>query len=571
MPHATSRRRFLATGATAAAAAAGARFAVAATADPAGGRYAPLDGPLDRFVESYMRAMNAPGMTLALADRDGVQRAAAYGLGDVERREAVRPEELFHIGSISKSFAALCLLQLRDEGRLDLHRPVADYTPWFRLETPFAPITTHHLLTHSAALPGNAPLFLSDPAARHRPSRPPGESFHYCNMGYVLLGHLVEALDGRPFREALRARILEPLGMTATEPVITLAARDRMAQSYSAFRNDRPYPRTGRLAAAPGLVMTEASGCVASTARDMGLYAAMIANRGRGPRGRLVSEESFALFAKPHVEAPEFGPGTSYGYGIAVETRDGHTILRHTGGMVSFASSLQVDLDEGTAAFASINAMQGYRPNPVTQHALELMRAHRSGRPLPAPPEPKAATHVPNAAEYAGVYRAPDGRALEVAADGATLWLVREGRRVALETLLEADAFAAAGLERFPLVFGRRHAADPKSPIVDASWGPDWYAHPRYDGPATFAVPDAWRGYAGHYRNENPWTGSLHVFARRGRLTVEGLPLDPVEGGLFRLADEEKSPEWLLFADVANGKAMRLKASGEDYWRVDAE
>jgi len=571
MPQTTSRRLFLATGATAVAAAAGARFSVAASPEDATGPYAALLAPLDRFVESYMRAMNAPGMTLALADRDGVQRVATYGLGDVDRREPVRPDELFHIGSITKSFVGLCLLQLREEGRLDLHRPVLEYVPWFRVESRFPPITTHHLLTHTAALPGNAPLFLSDPAARHRASRAPGESFHYCNTGYELLGHLVAALDGRPLAEALRARLLEPLGMTETEPVITLEARGRMVRSYSAWQNDRPFPRGGRLAEAPALLMTHAAGCVASTARDMGRYAAMLASRGLGPKGRVVSAESFALFSKAHVKAPEFGPAASYGYGIAVETRDGRTILRHTGGMVSFASSLQVDVDEGTAAFASINAMQGYRPNPVTQHALELVRARRGGRDLPPSPEVHPATRVENAGDYAGVYRSPDGRTLEVVAEGTALSLVREGRRVALETLLEADAFFAPGLERFPLAFGRREPADPKSPVVEAAWGPDWYAHPRYGGPTTFTVPDEWRACVGHYRNENPWVGSLHIFVRKGRLTVEGVPLVAGEDGTFQLADEERSPEWLRFADVANGKAMRLKASGEDYWRVDAD
>ena len=84
------------------------------------------------------------------------------------------------------------------------------------------------------------------------------------------------------------------------------------------------------------------------------------------------------------MAAAEFGPGASDGYGIAVDKLDGHTRLKHTGGMVSFASAIQVDLDAGVGAFASVNAMQGFRPTPVTEYALRLMRACREGSSLPA-------------------------------------------------------------------------------------------------------------------------------------------------------------------------------------------
>ena len=170
--------------------------------------------------------------------------------------------------------------------------------------------------------------------------------------------------------------------MTHSEPVITLDVREKFAKNYYAFQSDRPYPRFGRLSEAPAIIITEGAGCVASTPRDMGAYVQMIANHGNGPKGRLMSEESFALFSKPHIKAEEFGPTASYGYGIAVDKLQDHTILRHTGGMVSFASALQVDIDEGVGAFASINAMQGYRPNPVDQYAIQLMRAQREGKPL---------------------------------------------------------------------------------------------------------------------------------------------------------------------------------------------
>src|SRR5581483_7560697 len=500
-----TRRRLLSLGVEVATVAAASRFFVLESFAQNGARYQPLYSQLDQFVEQYMRNMNAPGMTLVLADRDGVQRVSTYGFSDTEHKLAVQPDQLFHIGSISKSFVALSLLQLHDEGKLDLNKPVTDYIPWFRIDSSFAPITTHHLLTHTSGLPSIPQVFPSDPAQRHRAAYAPGKDFHYCNMGYSALGHLLWTLDGRPLPEILRKRVFEPLGMDQSEPVITLDIRDKVAKNYYVYQNDRPYPRYGKICEAPSIVITDGAGCIASTPRDMGRYIQMLASGGKTPKARLVSEESFAMFAKPFVKAAEFGPTASYGYGMGIDTLDGHKILRHTGGMVAFASALQVDLDEGVGAFASINAMQGYRPNPVAQYALQLMRAQRASKSLPAMPALNPPTKVENAADYAGQYHSQDGRMLEFVADGDKLFLVREGKRAPLESAGDSFNVLHPDFERFPLVFGRADDKDPKSAVVEAGWGGDWYTNSKYSGPRQFSYPKEWNAYLGHYRNENPW------------------------------------------------------------------
>ena len=145
-------------------------------------KYGDVFVDIDRFVEQFMREMNSPGMTLVLADREGVQRVATYGYTELGVRRPLEADELFQIGSITKSFLALVLLQLREEGKLDLHKPVVEYLPWFRIQSSFAPITTHHLLTHTSGLPGAPEVFPSDPAQRHLAAYAPGERFHYTNI-----------------------------------------------------------------------------------------------------------------------------------------------------------------------------------------------------------------------------------------------------------------------------------------------------------------------------------------------------------------------------------------------------
>lgn len=563
-------RRDLLTSGMVAASAALTSFRSSAVQPSASSAYSPAFEPLDNFVEQFLRDMNAPGLTLALADSTGVQRVCTYGLNDLARHTPVNVEELFHIGSISKSFLAICLLQLHDEGKLDLHRPVERYLPWLRFDGLGRSLTAHDLLTHSAGLP-DGPLFPTDPALRHRATTVPGAHFHYCNMGYAALGHLLAQLDGRPMEDCFRARILAPLGMAATEPTITLDAFDRMAMSYQVSLNDRPYPRGGALSPSPPIAVSEASGCIASTARDMGAYLSMLINRGAGPKGRVLSKAAFELFSTAYIAADEFGAGASYGYGIAVDTFDGHRRLRHTGGMLSFASALEIDLDSGVGVFASVNSMQGYRPRPVAEYALRLMRACRDGAPLPSMPPRNPPLHVASAADYAGHYIGRGGRALDIVAQGDRLYLEFEGSRVDLEPALEpADSFTVLHpkFAHYPLVFGRAGDND-KSPVVDAGWGEEWYAGPALRGPCEFNAPDEWRHFVGHYRNEDQWIGSHRIVLRQGRLWLDGtIPLELLPDGRFYLRDEPSNPEWISFSDIVNGCAMRMRLSGADLQRV---
>jgi CubicO group peptidase (beta-lactamase class C family) len=543
-------------------------------AEPAG-LYTQSFDLLDRYIEQYLSDMNAPGLTLCLADASGVQRVCAYGFEDLTRRIPLNEDRLFHIGSITKSFLGLCLMQLHDEGTLDLHRPLRKYLPWLPFEENSRPLTAHDLLTHSAALP-DGPLFPADPALRYRPTAAPGTFFHYCNMGFDALGHLLASLDDRPLEASLRARILQPLGMTATEPCISLDTYDRIAASYQATYSDRPYPRRGPLTQSPPIDVIGASGCIASTARDMGAYLTMLINRGAAP-ARIVSEPAFGLFSHPHMPAKEFGPGASYGYGIAVDRIEGHTRLKHTGGMVSFASAFQVDAEAGVAAFASINAMQGYRPTPVAEYALRLMRACRAGAALPAPPPPSPALRVPAAGRYAGRYEGRAGRTLDIAAEGDHLFLMREGAKVPLEPAIEPEnAFTVLHPDyaHFALLFGNGDSSgsgdgDARSPFAEAGWGEEWFATAGYKGGRTFKVPDEWRSYTGHYRNEDPWIGSARIAIRSGKLWLNGVvPLEPARNGRFYLRDEPDSPEWLSFSDIVNGRAMRMCLSGADLQRA---
>ena len=523
---------------------------------------APDAKALDSFIARYMKAMNAPGMTLAMARREGAARIATFGYSDLESKEAVTPDHLFQVGSITKSFVALTCLQLHDEGKLDLERPILEYLPWLPIVAKQGTITTHHLLTHTSGLPNALGFMMSDPGARYVQAYRPGEHFHYCNLGYCILGHLIASIDGRPWSESVRRRIFEPVGMKASSAVIGGETQLRMARSYLPKFDDRLNPRLGEIAPTGLLVFDNAAGSVTSTPGDMALYMQMLMKGGAG----VVSKESFAKFTKPYIEAAELGPTSKYGYGIGVDHLDGNLILRHTGGMASFMSSITVDLDSGVAAFASINAMLGYRPVPVTQFAVQLMNAEKQSKPGPTPPDLDNPREVKNASDFAGVFETLSGRKLQVLADGSALHIVVADKRIPLERLGENSFLADEySWRRFPLVFGRTNGK-----VVELSHGPDWYVNGNYAGPKDFPVRPQYEAFVGHYRSDSPWFRSTRIVLRKGKLWADGTsPLEPLGQNLFRLGGDSFGPDVAEFLQIANGKASLLKINGSDRWRVE--
>lgn len=526
----------------------------------------PLFARLDEYVARHMRETGAPGLTLAIANRDGLIRASTYGFADIKAGLRVENETMFEIGSVSKSFVGLALLQLREERKIDFDKPVTEYLPWLKINSKFEAITTHHLLSHTAGLPG-APLLLDALLGELWTAYAPGKRFLYSNTGYNILGFLIEACDKRPFADAMRERLLVPLGMTASRPTITNDIRKHMAIGYEPLHEGKPFPRNGTLAEAQWIEVDIAAGSVASTPADMAKYVRMLLNRGALPKGRLISEESFRLFTKNVVNSPYRGEPASYGYGLWVSDVEGHTRLRHTGGMVAFSSSLDADVTSGVGAFASVNAnLRGYRPVSVTKYAIDLFNASLDGKKLPDLPGPvPSPDEVKNAAEYAGEYTSPNGKKLMLVAEGEKLILAHAGRRIVLERAGGADRFIVKhpDFETYLLGFLRVNRA-----VTEAFYGPEWYAGARYTGPRTFESRKDWEGYAGHYFNDSAWYGDTRIVYRKGRLYIEGVQqLLPRPDGKFAVGDPD-GPDWIAFESIIDGRAMRLNYSGIIFRRI---
>ena len=539
-------------------------------------RFAAAYQRLDEYVARHMAEVGAPGMTLALADRNGLLRASEYGFADVKAGTKVAPQTLFEIGSISKSFVAIVVLQLAEEGKLDLNKPVTSYLPWLKVESKFSPFTTHHLLSHTSGLSG-VPLLLRAAGTTLGVSFEPGTNWVYSNVGYDLLGFLIEAVDKKPFADAMRQRVLNPLGMNSSSPVISNEIRERLAVGYAPLQSDRPFPIRGKLGEAPWIEVPEAAGSIAATAHDMGNYLQMLLNNGAGAKGRVLSEKSFELFTKPVFKSPFRGEEASYAYGLWVSATNGHKLLRHTGGMVAFSSVMYADTTDGLAAFASVNAARlpgGYRPIPVARYALALLSAASAGQELPAaPPPPPLPTLVKNAGDYAGTFTLQSSSAPSQSSDDKKLVLTSEGDQLILQHAGSSIALETAGrdtflvkhpdFELFTLRFGRE-----KEAVTEAFHGSSWWTNERYSGSKKFEYPKGWDAFTGHFHSDSPWYGSTRIVIRKGQLLIGGdQPLVEVSPGVFRFEDDT-GVDRVTFDTIIDGRAIHANVAGVDFYRA---
>ncbi len=509
-----------------------------------------------------------PGLTLGVTDRDGTILVRTYGFAELQSRLPVTPDTLFEIGSIGKTFTAVAILQLVDEGLLDLHAPVDNYLPWFAVPQPagHAPITIAHLLSHTsgiaAGIDGTPEAAFQVWSLRDLPTySAPGERFHYSNVGYKALGLVLETVEGRPYPEIIRTRVLEPLEMLSTEPAITHDIRSRLAVGYEYLHDDRLSHSRAPLAPATWLETGTADGSIASTPEDMSAFVRLLMRRGEGPNGRLLSEEAFAQMG---TGTPREDGTVAYGYGLLIRELGGRRFIGHGGGMVGYLAAMQADPDANLGVIVLQNGI-GLNPMGLARTVIRIA----DGEPEPA--------DIAGAAydDLAGLYEPP----MEIAAAEDGLLLRHDGLEIALEQL-EDDLFVGvdATFDRFPLRVDRSVNA---APVL-------WHGGRRYvrAGAPARLLPEPsaeLQAIVGHYRSHNPWTTNFRVVLRADQpwlifpAAPDGFdteqPLIPSDEGTFRVGDDPGNPETLRFDTVIKGRALRAWLSGgriteptEDPW-----
>ena len=329
---------------------------------------------IEEFAARNMEHSRTPGLALAVTNRERLLHLTTRGFARMGARTPVTPGTLFGIGSIGKSFTAVAILQLRDQNKLDPQAQVSEYLPWFKVHST-TPISAHHLLTHTAGLPGmRMELMSSLYQAFWLTEAPwqfePGKQYHYSSSAFDVLSILIEAVSGRSYGEYLRQAVLDPLGMTRSEPLFKNEIRLRLATGYELLYDDRPAHSSHPLVESNWYEYGGGAGSVCATATDLAAYLRMLLNGGVGPDGqRILSEESFRLLTQRAVKR---GDNRDYGYALEVTEEEGRTVISHGGGVQGFRSMLVGDLEDGLGVVLLAN---GPLNRDLARFALQAARA----------------------------------------------------------------------------------------------------------------------------------------------------------------------------------------------------
>ncbi|MFS0916582.1 serine hydrolase domain-containing protein [Brevibacillus sp. 179-C 1.1 NHS] len=414
------------------------------------------EASFEAYTQRLMEEFQVPGAIIAVAKDGELTYEKAFGYRDREEQAPIDLDTVFGIGSITKSFTCLAIMQLQEEGKLSVHDPVVTYLPEFRTpdEAQTKSITIHHFMTHTlgfpplpSLIPAMLPSLKADPTAEellhHFEAHckhpidtfedlmayieklpfellgPAGTEFSYSNEAFGLLGAIIERVSGKTYEAYVHEHILQPLGMERTVfHVEELVEQDNCTMLYTPRMNDgvREVVRAPGWWDSPSM---RAAGFLKSSARDMLRYAEIYRTGGLSQGTQMLSRESVKQMTAPH--AP-IDLTRSYGYGLGVlPFSEDYTLITHTGGLKGMTAQMIIVPEAGVTGVLLTNMDDA----PITNLTLGLLNS-LFGRPL----ETQFATFndfdVPLARlqQCPGTYQSGEGDTVKIGIDEANSQLV---------------------------------------------------------------------------------------------------------------------------------------------------
>ena len=320
-------------------------------------------------IGGFLNRWPAVGLAVGVVRNGSLEFFYGHGVADIPSNTPITEDTVFRIGSVTKTFTAMAVMQLWEQGLIDLDGPANDYLRAYKLipaKTTHRPATVRHLLTHTSGIPEVVypsrilgPVFgemvkLGRPVpslADHyrggiRLAAEPGARFTYSDDGFATLSQIVEDVSGEPFDRYLRGHIFEPLGMADTDLLRSDRVKARLATGYE-LRSKGAKAVDGRE------LITAGGGAIFSTPRDMARYVAALLGGGANEHGSVLKPETLATMFDPHYQPDPRIPGI----GLAFSRDDvgGHLAVEHGGIVPGFNSQIFVAPDDRVGVIAFTN------------------------------------------------------------------------------------------------------------------------------------------------------------------------------------------------------------------------
>lgn len=395
---------------------------------------------IESFVTNWLAEDHIPGASLAIIDGSDTVYSEGFGAREIATNAPATPQTLYGVGSCSKSFTALGIMQLAAEDELALQDHVDDYLPHLS-DTPGEPVTINELLTHSSGMPSDGnlevlirrltgvsddgiPLSSASDFRRHVQGsagerRCDDEPFFYYNTGFTLLGLIIESISGDSYAEYVRDHILHPLNMDRSgfSQEGFEAATDRMTPYYE----DEGETVPGELAFDQHLY---APGGLYSSVAELADYVAAMMNGGVYEGAELLAAEDVAKMFAPRSTRERLLDETPihYGYGWRVQSYLDDRLVGHGGSMGTTTASMGFLEDAEIGVTIACNFAPEHHPTTALLGVLAILRDADPSRTVPQLALDSQAEPLPGSYDsYRGVMSA------EVERDGADLTMTIDG------------------------------------------------------------------------------------------------------------------------------------------------
>jgi CubicO group peptidase (beta-lactamase class C family) len=358
-------------------------------------------------VDQILSRWPAVGFAVGVIREGALEYFSAHGVANIESATPVTEDTVFRIGSITKTFTAVAVMQLWERGLIDLDGAANDYLRAYQLvpaKASWRPATVRHLLTHTAGVPEwlhpsrmiNSQWF-GETFAMDQPvptlaeyyqgglrlAVEPGTIWAYTDHGFATLGQIVEDVSGEPLDRYLREHIFQPLGMATSDLLRSGRVREQLATGYT-LGSKGAKARTDRQG------VTAAAGSIYSTPRDMARYVAALVGGGGGEHGTILKPETLAMMFQPHYQPDPRIPGM----GLAFWRVDlaGHAAVEHQGVIPGFNSQIFLAPDDGVAVMAFTNGSRnasGWLTGEMGQLLRHIIGARDQGIRTDVPQRPE--------------------------------------------------------------------------------------------------------------------------------------------------------------------------------------
>ena len=349
-----------------------------------------LEEQLEPLIQQVVACFEMAGLAIGIVRGDEVVYAKGFGVKHLETREPVTATSLFHLASVSKPFVATAIMQLAEQGKLDLDTPIVRYLPYFTMnDERYRAITVQQMLSHVSGMPDEENYHWDQPeydeGALERYVRSlgnasllfaPGERFAYSNIAYEVLGDLIAKLSGHSFEEYMRRHLLRPLGMSTStflkhevpaEPGVTPHVSVPQIMLSPVY----PYHR----AHAP-------SSTLHSSALEMCHWARANLQKGSWNGKRILSAASYNLLWHPYAQSEEGDPPLFAGLSWFLGAYKGKRQISHGGSDTGFETTFVLLPEEGIGVVVLANTL----PAPVSQvrdAALDVLLGFEPQMPKP--------------------------------------------------------------------------------------------------------------------------------------------------------------------------------------------